>query len=378
MRRQMERDAADDIRHQLDDQFGALRDLIYVPDPSASGSNATPLGMKQREDAAENTSTDVVTPQLVGHDDYDQHVRELAFDKRAKPKDRTKTDEELALEGKEALEKAEKKRRKRMLGLPENESDEESGKGRGKRKRGADDLDDDFGDDSGDYEALGAGLDEDAPRLLEGEDADHGSEEEDDDDDEDGVWLDDEDDNDDNDEGSGDSDEEQEELVAYPSKIKKGHSKDNAHTAILPFTFPCPETHEEFLEIIKNVRADDVPTVVQRIRTLHHTSFSPENKFKLQVWFFTISSIPSMSSVLSRRWLLSLLIMFYMFHHPPYLGLALFRHYSLIFLPLRKHTPYKWQHISTRSFCLCTKTSSEGYREVLLIQASKLGQVYQN
>ena len=30
--------------------------------------------------------------------EYDQFVRELAFEKRAKPKDRTKTEEEIALE----------------------------------------------------------------------------------------------------------------------------------------------------------------------------------------------------------------------------------------------------------------------------------------
>ena len=45
-------------------------------------------------------------------------VRELAFDKGSKPKDRTKTEEELALEEKEALEKVE---RTRMLGR--NETD---------------------------------------------------------------------------------------------------------------------------------------------------------------------------------------------------------------------------------------------------------------
>ena len=66
-------------------------------------------------------STDAVSTKLAAdnkHEDinYDQHVRELALDKRAKPKDRTKTEEELALEAKEALEKAERKRLQRMMG----------------------------------------------------------------------------------------------------------------------------------------------------------------------------------------------------------------------------------------------------------------------
>ena len=51
----------------------------------------------------------------------------------------------------------------------------------------------------------------------------------------------------------------------------------------LPFTFPCPETHEDFLQIVEEVEDNDVPTVVKRIRALYHQSLAPENKFKLQV-----------------------------------------------------------------------------------------------
>jgi nucleolar protein 14 len=40
-------------------------------------------------------------------DDYDQAVREFKFDKRSQPTDRTKTEEEIALEEKEKLEKLE-------------------------------------------------------------------------------------------------------------------------------------------------------------------------------------------------------------------------------------------------------------------------------
>jgi nucleolar protein 14 len=103
-------------------------------------------------------ATDSVTTKLLPPtDNYDHHVRELAFDKRAKPKDRTKTDEELALEAKEALEEAERKRRRRMLGLPESDSEDETRKGK-KRKRGPDDLDDEFDQEVGEYDGLGAGL----------------------------------------------------------------------------------------------------------------------------------------------------------------------------------------------------------------------------
>jgi nucleolar protein 14 len=54
-------------------------------------------------------------------------VRELVFDQRSKPKDRTKTEEELALEAKIALEKAERQRIRRMNGEDDDESSEERG-----------------------------------------------------------------------------------------------------------------------------------------------------------------------------------------------------------------------------------------------------------
>lgn len=51
----------------------------------------------------------------------------------------------------------------------------------------------------------------------------------------------------------------------------------------LPYTFPAPEDHEEFLEIIDGVEDKNVPIIVKRIRTLYHTSLAPDNKLKLQV-----------------------------------------------------------------------------------------------
>lgn len=291
----MERDQEDNVRHELDNQFASLRELIFAPDPSSSGSNMIPLGVRESgpypkppEDAEA-----VVSKLLPSEgDDYDQHVRELAFDKRAKPKDRTKTEEELALEAKEALEKAERRRRRRMLGLDESEDEDESGKGK-KRKLGGDDLDDDF--DEGpedDFNALGAGLEGDmAAKALDSEEDD-----EDEEDDEGSEGSEEESDGEEFDEGDG-SDEpdesdasegeegEHEQLVA--SRMTSTKAKSNGKRKAkqeLPFTFPCPATHEEFLDIIEDVDDDDVPTVVQRIRALYHTSLGADNKFKLQVY----------------------------------------------------------------------------------------------
>ena len=257
----------------------SLRELIYAPDPSASTSHPAPVEGEEPADKS-TAGNDHVTAKLVPpNDNYDQHVRELAYDKRAKPKDRTKTEEELALEEKEVLERAERRRQRRMLGLPESDSDSEMGKGRNKRRRGADDLEDDFHEEVEEYESLGAGLREAVSGLQDDEEeedssnepsGDEGSEEETRDESE--VDVDDEDSN--IEEGGYGH------LVAF-SKVVQRKTKDNG--AELPFTFPCPESHDDFLEIVSDVEQVDVPVVVQRIRALYHPSFAPENKFKLQV-----------------------------------------------------------------------------------------------
>ncbi|ESK89370.1 nucleolar protein 14 [Moniliophthora roreri MCA 2997] len=269
MMRQMEKEHGENVRHELDQAFDSLRDLLYAPDPSATGSNSIPLGVPETSGAAAEPKKD-----------YDQNVRELAFESRAKPKDRTKTEEELALEEKEALEKAERKRKKRMLGLDDGDSEDE-GKGRAKRQRGGDDLEDDFDDEEIDYAGLGAGLgevDEDVLSENEDQETEDGDEDEADKDDEEeftGIGGDD---------SSSEPEEEFEddEHLVQGSKKASPTSKSRQTAQELPFTFPCPSSHDKFLEIVENVKDDDVPTVVKRIRTLHHASFAPENKIKLQ------------------------------------------------------------------------------------------------
>lgn len=276
----MERDQEDNVRHELDNQFAALRELIYAPDPSSSGSNSIPLGVRDKP-SKPATETDPVAAKLVSGDDYDQHVRELAYDQRAKPKDRTKTEEELALEAKEALEKAERRRRRRMLGLDESEDEDEVDTRKGKRKRGGDDLDDDYNEISEGFNGLGAGLEaQDGLSKVHdlGEEEEGSSEEGSSEDDGDGEIS----------EESDKSEEEEEEgeheqLVAS-SKSSRSKSKGKKRAKQdLPFTFPCPASHDQFLDIIENVDDEDVPTVIQRMRALYHTSLAADNKFKLQV-----------------------------------------------------------------------------------------------
>jgi nucleolar protein 14 len=276
----LERERGENIRHELDQEFDTLRSLLFEPDPSATGSNAVPLGSK---DPDSNPPNPPVSAQE-SPDTYDQNVRELAFDKRAKAKDRTKTEEELAIEEKNALEKAERQRQRRMLGQDEDESDEDLGKGRGKRKRerGADDLEDDYQSDRADWDGLGVGLEEESPA----EDPESTETSESESGEEDGG-------EEENKANGSDIDEDGDEAESEPSVVEGGDHEDLVSTAgkpipqtrsskELPYTFPCPSSHEEFLGIVGEVADEDVPTVVQRIRALHHPSLEPTNKIKLQ------------------------------------------------------------------------------------------------
>ncbi|EPQ58971.1 Nop14-like protein [Gloeophyllum trabeum ATCC 11539] len=271
-RRQAEKEEDQSLLHELDADFDALRTLL-------ASSNIPEDKEKPVSELLGTSARDA---------EYEQVVRELAFEKRAKPKDRTKTEEELALEEKERLERAERRRVRRMQGL-EDESEDEEGekKGRG-RGRGGDDLEDDFYDAKGvewDGVGVGEGLKEEGEGSGEEDESVSASEEEseegeDESEEGEGEWVSEDESDEEGEEG------EHEDLVAPQKKRSasksntKGKSKPGSKE--LPYTFPAPQTHEDFLEIIEDVAEEDVPTVVQRIRTLHHPSLAEDNKFKLQ------------------------------------------------------------------------------------------------
>ncbi|KAF9651692.1 Nop14-like protein [Thelephora ganbajun] len=262
--RQMQQEKDEDLRHQLDQDLESMRSLLYTVDTERPADEA-------------KLNAAVEAPNVQDRE-YDKAVRELAFEQRAKPKDRTKTEEELALEEKQALERAERKRQRRMQG---EDTDSESENGRRKRLRqiGGDDLEDDFYGEDG----FGPGLQEQADEPDEGEDGGSGGEGEDG---EEGLEGEDEEEDSEEDgadaeseaEDSGSAEGDDNELV---QKRKGKTGKPNAGKE-LPYTFPCPESYEEFLDILEDVEGEDVPTVVHRIRTFHHPSLAEDNKFKLQ------------------------------------------------------------------------------------------------
>jgi nucleolar protein 14 len=265
--RQKQREEADDIRHQLDQELDTIRGLLSGPYPLSES-----LERKLGSQSFDTTGGDC-------DQQYDQFVRELVFDQRSKPKDRTKTEEELALEAKNALEKAERQRIRRMNGEDDAESSgEESRPAKRRRLIGGDDLEDDFGS-SGEWDGLGGGLKSNMDNASErsgtaedSSDADSGASD---------------------DEMVEDHDSEPRRGLTNASgskpNVERSGSQRSKGSNELPYTFPCPSSHEEFLDVTEGIVDQDIPTVVERIRALYHPSLGADNPSRLQVGFDVIS-----------------------------------------------------------------------------------------
>ncbi|RCK58202.1 putative nucleolar complex protein 14 [Candida viswanathii] len=118
--RQKEFAKTQDQIDELDEDFGDVMDDLRSIQGKVAGSGAF----------------SAKTPEQI---EYDSKVRELTYDRRAVPADRTKTQEELRKEYDEKMKKLEADRLRRMEGFVDDDRDQQG-----------DDLDDDFwgGDDS--------------------------------------------------------------------------------------------------------------------------------------------------------------------------------------------------------------------------------------
>jgi nucleolar protein 14 len=288
--RQKTKEDDEEEREKLDAEMGELWSLLGARQPSnpgKTGFNEVPLG--ERGSAAKAAGTPAVKEKQGEGEEYDQAVREMTFDKRSKPTDRTKTEEEKAAEESERLKKLEEARQRRMKGEEDSED--------GEVRDGGADEDDEQIDDATLY-GLGGGIpqraipNENPDTFLDGdyEVSDDGFV----DVDNDGMIHGDADlsDNLDTDDSLvasgnevGDSDEDDFLANILPSSgiAVKVNTEQLEENDKLAFTFPCPQTHKEMLQVMKGISVEDVATVVQRIRILHHPKLAPENKERLRV-----------------------------------------------------------------------------------------------
>ncbi|KAK6541177.1 nucleolar complex protein 14 [Orbilia ellipsospora] len=317
--RQKEKEADEDLRDELDAQLGDIRALLAgiparPPPPKPAATNTATNGAVHADRAAQiNGGLDVDSK-------YDTSVREMTYDRRSKPADRTKSAEELAEQRAAQLEKLERSRQKRMRGEEESSDEDEN-------EEGEEPLsDDEFGlgkgiklapDEKefvhGDSDSDGNGSEEEEDSESEG--GEEQDEEEDDieleaeepshtrqtrrrDLDNDDAYSDDYQSDDDadaivDDEDAEDATEsEGDDLMESDAEPSDGIKDATADTAdgntALPFTFPCPQTHQEFLKVISKYKIEDLPTIVKRIRVLHHPSLGPDNKAKLSNFMLVI------------------------------------------------------------------------------------------
>ncbi|KAE8832701.1 hypothetical protein CFE70_001300 [Pyrenophora teres f. teres 0-1] len=284
--RQAQKEDDDEMRDALDKDLGdvlaALRGHINKkPEPEAPKE-------AQRNDFGMNADRAALLAGTTQQDkdrEYDSRVRQLLLDQRAKPTERTKTEEEKAREEADRLKELEQKRMKRMRGESVSDDDEPQKKGKEADDEDEDDMDS-LPDDAAEF-----GLK--APGQLRPE----GVEDEDDfimDDDLVATDSEAEMSGDESEAGSAIDDtmamdEEDADFLKDVMPERKEQPKavngvltlGAETTSKLAFTYECPRSHEELLKVFKNVAPNDTSTVIQRIRALYHAGLRADNKNKL-------------------------------------------------------------------------------------------------
>ena len=277
--RQKAKEDDDELRAELDEGMSDLWELLRGQQSKAKPDSkpAEPEMNPDRAKLLNSTSRDAADKE------YDARMRQMVFDTRAQPASRTKTEEEKAEEEAWKLHELETQRLRRMRGEPDvDEELEHTQNGDG---------DDDFYEDA---EDLPRGIKAKPPVLRE-----LGVEDEDD------FLLDDDliasgSDLDTSRAGGTDLEanesESEEDGSAFlgdldPEAITDNmplpnldgeHIDGHLRESNLAFTFPCPQSLQEFLQITENLPFDQLPLVVQRIRALHHPKLGSGNKDKLE------------------------------------------------------------------------------------------------
>ncbi|KAJ8613694.1 hypothetical protein MRB53_036836 [Persea americana] len=273
--RQQAKDVDDEERQKLDKQLPDLLALL------AGGPSRQPLPVP-KDDAPVHPERAAMLggqPKADVDKQYDKELKALTLEKRAKPTERTKTEEEKATEEARRLQDLEAQRLRRMQGELDSEDEIQ-------QEAGIDGDDDIVPDEAADFGLQTQGLE---PRVLD-------VEEEDDfviDDDLVNQGSDADIDDDDLEIGSGDDEHEQPdddedflkdvvEDFTGANNVPLGNGNfDEASKSNIAFTYPCPQSHAELVQVLKKVPPADMPTVIQRIRALYHAQLSEGNKQKL-------------------------------------------------------------------------------------------------
>ncbi|KAK8236221.1 nucleolar protein 14 [Phyllosticta capitalensis] len=272
--RQQEKEDDEDLREKLDegmfDMLAELGRFKKPPPPKPEEANGG-LGSMDPERAKMMSQED----KKKADKEYDRLMREMKLDKRAAPTTKVKSDEEKAQEEAARLKELEQKRLRRMRGEEDSSDDEESDKMDVDPQEEVDEYDD----------AAGFGLQDHRLGTLRPEGVD---DEDDFEIDEDLVASGSDVDEDDVSSASDveSSEDEEEEQLRQRDEDEEvefvGKPAGDQGAKKLSYTYPCPQTHAELLQVLDGVAATDIPTVVQRIRALYHPQISADNREKIE------------------------------------------------------------------------------------------------
>ncbi|KAI4271352.1 MAG: hypothetical protein LQ337_006074 [Flavoplaca oasis] len=287
--RQQAKEDDDDLRAELDrglpDLLAFMRGAPRQTEPKQA-ELSLPNGKMNPDRAAILDGKDRAQAER----EYDERLRQMTFDKRSKPTEPTLTEEEkLAIEA-QRLQDLEQQRLFRMKG-EQLSDDEEQDQDRAPQDTGVDHI-----QEEQDTFGLGLGLAGlTNKRQLEVEDEDDFVIEDD------LVALDAESTS--SEDSSHDDQEDQisgEEDAEFVRGLLNGHNvgmegindkekrvldaPPGVKTNGLAYTYNCPQSHEELLQITLGVPPVDLPTIVQRIRALYHPKLQDGNKAKLAVF----------------------------------------------------------------------------------------------
>ncbi|KAJ8121219.1 hypothetical protein ONZ43_g2277 [Nemania bipapillata] len=267
--RQQQKDADEDLREELDEELSDIQALLFLKPKQLGSESDNPIS---KPDGSSREKMER---------DYDLRLRQLALDRRAKPSDRTLTEEEIAQRDVEKLKDLEDKRQRRMRGeeISDSEDDKKQGDAHGNQPAvgepgWVDEEEEDF--------KLGPGI-RTRPTATE-------------------LGFDDEDDfiveddllasgsdlepieSEDEDSSAGDGEDEQDdeftrgllnETEAHDSAFTDGRKGENSEID------SCPESLGQIVDITRSLSPEKIPAFVQKVRILYHPKLASENKTKL-------------------------------------------------------------------------------------------------
>ncbi|OWP01996.1 hypothetical protein B2J93_4622 [Marssonina coronariae] len=282
--RQAAKDNDEDVREELDKEMSNIHDLLRGIGRKPASAPAAEIPGMNADRAALLSGTD----KIKFDKQYDQRLRQLAQDARAAPTEKSKPEEEVIRERARKLQQLEEKRLRRMQGeVVDSDGDDGKSQGHGPQNIDEDDEDEfEFGvgikvrssvaelgfEDEDDFliddDLVASGSEQDESED-ESEDQAQEAEEEDDDEFVTGLLT--------------EEEAKRPEFLTGANGPVQGVelSSQDGVDGNLAFKFICPESHEELLEVTKGINILDLPTVIQRIRSLYHPKLNSENKAKL-------------------------------------------------------------------------------------------------